>query len=227
MPDKKKKKIIYIIPKCGECGEMFTEKNKCSSKQSPYCGKTGTAANICVECSQKERRPIIYSCQQCDKDIFTDSTDHTDPDLFKFEETAMEWDEYGSTFAFRRRRYLCVECRQGIPNTINFVKRKTDEMNDAQSWAFDKEWDMRGLRKRLKTYADMEKFADEYKKKQQKALLIQKEWNDFWIEKGYVFKKKFAIDNEDIIRSVNVNNEQYYRRLKLIQKNVRKIQSSF
>lgn len=171
---------------------------------------------------------ITYMCEKCDEKTWTGHTDHTHPDLSKFEETAMEWDEFNheSYSGIRVRMYLCVKCRIGIPIIIEFVNRKTSEMSSVQSWAFDKEWDMRGLRKRLKTCEDMKKLADEYKKKQQDALLIQREWNNFWKEKGEAFRKKFAINNEDIIRSANVNNEQYNRRLRLIEKNVRKLQSS-
>ena len=75
---------------------------------------------------RQEYRPIVYSCDQCDKETLVDRVYHTHPDLFEFEETAIEWWDEGDPV--RLRLYVCVECRQGIPDIINFVKRKADEI---------------------------------------------------------------------------------------------------
>jgi len=119
------------------------------------------------------------------------------------------------------------EKKDPIKEALEFSLKMREKISKAQQWAFDKSLGMKELRKRQMTnYIHFEEFAKEFKEKQQPALLVQKEWNDFWSQKDEKFIKEFAIDNEHIFRDSNVENEQYQRRLKLIQKNVKKIHIS-
>jgi len=119
----------------------------------------------------------------------------------------------------RRKKKIVLIKKNAISEAFEFVEK----LSKAQEWAFDKSFGMRELRKRqMKNYLDFEEFEKEFKEKQQPALLLQKQWNDFWRDK----EEKFRYVFRDTIRNVNVENQQYYRRLKLIQKNVAKIQVS-
>ena len=63
---------------------------------------------------RQEFRPIVYDCDKCGKQTFVDRVYHTHPDLFEFEETAIEWDEDEGD-PERLRIYVCVKCRPRSP----------------------------------------------------------------------------------------------------------------
>jgi len=126
----------------------------------------------------------------------------------------------------RKGKRIYLIKKDPIKEALEFALKMIEKISKAQEWAFDKSLGMRELRKKMKNYIHFEDFAKEFKEKQQSTLLIQKEWNNFWKEKDEKFIKEFAIEHQDIIRGVNVENEQYQRRLNLILKNVRKIQIS-
>ena len=81
-------------------------------------------------------------------------------------------------------------------------------------------------KKKLKNYEDFAKFSKEYKVRGDKAILLQEEWNYFWIEKDEKFRSEFYIQNTDLFRDSNMRDEKYNRRMKLIAKNVIKIRNS-
>lgn len=93
------------------------------------------------------------------------------------------------------------------------LKSVNDELNKIEEKVFDKKYDMKNLKKSVKTKEDVIKIKDEVLEIQKSRFPIQNKL------KGLLNKDT----DESILLSLRVDKQQYERRLKLIMKNLGKL----